>query len=85
MDEDVLVMKILAFQVHQRYDDTPLGPKSRRAQYGNSQRSGKDGKSKRSGENGKRERSHWGNKVDPVVEESNGFEASDYYHIIYQC
>ncbi len=42
-------------------------------------------KSKRGGENRKGERGHWGNKVDPVIEKSSGSEASDYYHIIYQC
>ncbi len=74
--------------MYQRYDVSPLGPKSGRAHYGNSQRSGKNGKGKRGGENGKGERSargHWGNKVDPVVEECSGFEASNYYHIIYKC
>ncbi len=28
--------------------------------------------------------SYWGNKVDPMIENSNGFEVSDYYHIIYK-
>ncbi len=89
MDEDVPITslepapKIRASQVHQCHDVAPLGPKSGRAQYGNSQRGGEDGKSKRGGENGKSERGHRGTKVDPLVEESSGFEASDYYHIIY--
>ncbi len=94
LDEDVPVMslepapKIQASQVHQRHDVAPFDPKSRRAQYGNSQRGGEDGKGKRSGENGKGERGgggHRRNKVDLVVEESSDSEANDYYHIIYNC
>ncbi len=69
--------------MHQHHDVLPLGPKSGRAQYENSQRGGEDGKGKRGGENGKGERGHRGNKVDTAVEESNGPKASDYYHIIY--
>ncbi len=90
MDKDVLVMsleptpKIRAFQVYQRHDVAPFSPKSGRAQYGNSQRGGEDGKGKRGRENEKGERGHRRNKVDLVVEESSGFKASDYYHIIYQ-
>ncbi len=88
MDEDVPLEpapKIRASQVHECHDIAPLNPKSGRAQYENSQRGGEDGKGKRGGENRKGERGHRGNKVDPVVEESSGSEASDYYHIIYQC
>ncbi len=88
LDEDVQLEpapKIRAFQMHERHDVTPLGPKSGRAQYGNSQRGREDRKGKRGGENGKGERGHGGNKVGPVVEKSSGSEASDYYHIIYQC
>ncbi len=82
------IPKIQAFQVHQRHNVALFSPKSGRAQYGNSQRDGENGKSKRNRENGKGERgggSHRGNKVDLVVEESSGSEASDYYHIIYNC
>ncbi len=88
MDEDVPLEpapKIQVSQMHERHDVASLGPKSGRAQYGNSQRGGEDGKGKKGGENGKGERGHRGNKVDPVVEKSSGSEASDYYHIIYQC
>ncbi len=86
LDEDVPLEpapKIQASQVHERHDVAPLSPKSGRAQYGNSQRGGEDRKGKKGGENKKGERDHWGNKVDLVVEESSGSEASDYYHIIY--
>ncbi len=94
LDEDIPITslepapKIRASQVHQRHDVTPLGPRSKRAQYGNGQRDGEDGKGKRGGENrkGKRGRGgYWRNKVDPLVEESSGSEASNYYHIIYRC
>ncbi len=86
LDEDVPLEptpKIQASQVHERHDVTPLGPKNRRAQYGNSQKGGEDGKGTKGGENGRGERDHRGNKVDPMIEESSGSEASDYYHIIY--
>ncbi len=69
--------------MHEYHDVVPLGPKSRRVQYGNNQRGEEDGKSKRGKENRKGEKGHWGNKVDLVVEESSGSEASDYYYIIY--
>ncbi len=94
LDEDVpvtsleLAPKIRASQMHQRHDVAPFGPRSRRAQYRNGQRDGKDRKGKRGKENRKDERggeSHRGNKVDSVVEESSGSEASNYYHIIYRC
>lgn len=93
LDENVLVLllglvpKIQNFQVYKRYDIAPLSPKSKRAQYGESQRDRKNGKNKRDGENGrseKGERSHCENKINPVVGESRGFEASIYYHIIYR-
>ncbi len=71
--------------MHQYHDVTFLGPKSGRAQYGNSQKGEEDEKGKRGRENGKSERGYWGNKVDPVVEKSSGSETSDYYHIIYLC
>ncbi len=91
MDEDVPVLslvpmpKIRTFQVHQYYDVIPLGSKSGRAQYGNSQRGGENEKGKRGGENGKGEKGHRRNKLDLLVEENSGSEISDYYHIIYQC
>ena len=72
--------------MYQRYNIALFGSKSERAQYGNGQKGKEDGKNKRDGENGKDERGggdHQGNKVDPMVEKSSGFEASDYYHIIY--
>ncbi len=72
--------------MHYRYDVASLGPKSRRAQYGNSQRDREDGKGKKVGRNGKYEkggRGHRENKVDTVIEENSSSEASDYYHIIY--
>lgn len=54
-----------------------------------SQRSNReDGKSRRDGENvidEKDGRSHWGNKIDPVVEKNSGSETNVYYHIIYYC
>ncbi len=62
LDEDVPITslepapKIRTSQVHQRHDVASLGPKSRRAQYGNSQRGGEDGKGKRSRENRKGEK-----------------------------
>ncbi len=75
--------------MHQHYDVAPLGPKSGRAQYGKSQRGREDGKGKRGGEDGKDERGgggHRGNKVNLVVGENSGSEASSvYHHIIYGC
>ena len=67
------------------HDVAPLGPKSGRAQYGESQRSGEDEKDKRDRENGRGERDgggHRGNKVNLVVGESSGSKASIYHHII---
>ncbi len=64
LDEDVLVTslelmsKIRVSQVHQCYDIASLDSKSRRAQYGNSQRGREDGKGKRGRENGKGKRGH---------------------------
>ncbi len=61
LDEDVPLEpapKIRVFQVHEHHDIASLGPKSRRAQYGNSQTGGKDMKGKRDRENGKDERGH---------------------------
>ena len=66
----------------------PFGLKNGRAQYGESQRGRKNGKDKRGGKNRKGKRSeggYCGNKVNPIVGESNGSEASVYYHIIYRC
>ncbi len=74
--------------MHQCYDIASLGPKSRRAQYENSQRDREDGKVMGGGENRMGERGgggHQENKVDPMVEKSSDSEASDYYHIIYKC
>lgn len=94
LDEDVLVTslklapKTRDSQVYKRHDVAPLGPKSGRAQYGEGQRGGEDGKDKRGGENGRGERGgggHRGNKVNPMVGESSGSEASVYHHIIYRC
>lgn len=65
---------------------TPLGPKSRRAQYGEGQRGGKDRKNKRNGKNGRREKSrgdYCGNKVNPMVRESSSSETSVHHHKIY--
>ena len=71
--------KIQASQVHHLYNITPLHLKSSRTQYGNIQMGGEDRK-------GQRDRGgYWGIKVDLVVEKSSGPEASNYYHIIYQC
>ncbi len=74
--------------MHQRYMVAPFSPRSWRAQYENGQMGRKDGKGKRGKKNGKGERGggdYQGNKVDLVVEESSGFEISDYHHIIYRC
>ena len=74
--------------MYKRHDIAPLDPRSGRAQYGEGQRGGEDGKDKRGGENGRGEMGgggHCGNKVNPMVEESSGSEASIYHHIIYQC
>ncbi len=59
MDEDVsleLAPKIRASQVHESHDIAPLGLKSGRTQYGNSQKGEENGKGKRGGENEKGER-----------------------------
>ncbi len=59
LDENVPVMslelvpKIQASQVHQCHDVVSLGPKSKRAQYANSQKGGEDRKGKRGRENRK--------------------------------
>ena len=74
--------------MYKRHDIVPLGPKSGRAQHGEAQGSGEDGKDKRGGENRRGERSgggHRGNKVNPIIREISGSEASVYHHIIYQC
>ena len=93
LDKDVLVTSLKLVpktqdsQVYKRHDVAPLGPKSGRAQYGEGQRGGEDGKDKRGGENGRGERGgggHRRNKVNPMVGESSGFEASVYHHIIYR-
>ncbi len=92
LDEDVSVMslkpvpKIQVSQVHQRHDVAPFSLKSERAQYGNGQKDRKKGKDERSRENRQDKRGgrgYWGNKIKLVVEESSGFEASNYYHMIY--
>ena len=94
LNEDVLVilLELVAktgdFQVYKYHDVAPLGCKSGRAQYEEGQKGGEDEKDKKDGENGKSERGggrYRGNKVNPIVKESSGSEASVYYHIIYQC
>ena len=94
LDKDVLVMSLKLVpktwdsQVYKRHDVAPLGPKSGRAQYEEGQRDGEDGKDKRGGENERGEMGrggHRGNKVNPIVEESSGSEASVYHHIINRC
>ena len=70
------------------YDVTFLGPKNRRAQYRERQKSEEERKDKRGKENRKGEKSgggHRGNKINPMVKKSSNFEASVYYHIIYWC
>lgn len=94
LDEDILVTslklapKTKNSQGYKYYDVTPLGFKSGRLQYGKGQRGREDRKDKRSGENEGSERgrgSHWQNKVNPMVREISGAEASAYHHIIDQC
>ncbi len=77
--------KIQVSYVHNYHDITLFGSKSGKAQYENSQKSGEDGKDRRGRENRKDKRDHQENKVDLLIEESSNFEASKYYHIIYQC
>ncbi len=80
--------KIKALQVHQHYDVAPLGSRSERVQYRSGSSDGEDGKGKKGGKNQKGERGrgdYQRNKIDPIVEESSGFEVSNYYHIIYWC
>ena len=74
--------------MNKSHDIAPFGPKSGRAQYGESQKGGEDGKDKRGRENGRGERGgrgYYGNKVNPMVGENSGSEASVYHHIIYRC
>ena len=74
--------------MYKRHDVAPFSPKSGRAQYREGQRGREDGKDKRGGENGRDERGgggHCGNKVNSMVGESSGSEASVYHHIIYRC
>ena len=94
LDEDVLVTslklapKTRDCQVYKHHNVAPLGHKGWRAQYGEDQRGGEDGKDKRGGENRRYERAgggYCGNKVNLMVGESSGSEASVYHHIIYRC
>ena len=91
LNEDVLVtllelvLEIRDSQVYKRHDITPLGPRSGRTQYGEGLKGGEDGKDKRGRENRRGERgggAHCGNKVNPIVGESSGPQASFYHHII---
>ena len=75
-------------QVYQRHNVATLSAKSERTQYEKGQQSRENGKSKRCGEDGEGERSresHWRNKVNLVVRENSGSEASIYHHIIFKC
>ena len=83
-----LVLKTQDSQVYKCHDVALLGLKSGRAQYEEGKRGRKNEKDKRDRENerGKRgEEGHCRNKVNLMVEKSSDFEASVYYHIIYQC
>ena len=93
LDKNILVTllelapKTQDSQVYKCHNVAPLGPKSRKALYGEGQRGEEDKKDKRGRENGKDERvgrGHHRNKVNPMVGESSGSEASVYHHIIYQ-
>lgn len=82
-----LAPKTQDFQGNKCYDIAPLGSKSERVQYREDQRGREDGKDKRGRENEGYERGgggHWGKKVNPLIGETSGFEASIYYHIINQ-
>lgn len=83
LDKDV---KILDSQVHQHHDIATFDLKSKRAQYKNNQRNREDKKNNRNRENRKGKKSRKGyqrNKLDSVIEESDGLKASDYYYRIY--
>ena len=91
-DEDISVTalerapKTQDSQVYKCHNIAPLSLKNGRAQYWEGSRDKEDGRDKRGRENrkGKRDRGgHRGNKVNPVVGKSNGFETSVYHHIIY--
>ena len=72
--------------MYKYHDIISFSPKSRRAEYREGQKGRDDGKDKRGEENGRGERgrkSHCRNKVNLVVEESNGSKVSVYHHIIY--
>ena len=74
--------------MHQCHDVATLGAKSGRAQYEKGQQDRKDGKDKKGRKDGKGEKSresYWGNKVNSVVKENCGSEASVYHYIIYKC
>lgn len=71
--------------MYKRHDGAPFSPKSRRTNYGERQMGGENEKDKRVGENRRVERGkkeYRGNKVNPMVGESSGFQASVYYHMI---
>lgn len=74
-----LMSRIQDFIIYQHHDVITFSPKSRRAQYRKGQRDRENRKGERGGED------HQRNKVDLVVGESSGSEASVYYHIIYLC
>ena len=74
--------------MYKRHDIAPLGPKNRKAQYKEGQKSGEDGKDKKGRENERverGERDHYGNKINLVVEKSSNSETSVYHHLIYRC
>ena len=94
MDKDVLVTslklapKTQNSQIYKHHNIAPFGPKSEKAQYGESQKGGENRKDKGDGENGRVERSGRGyceNKINLIVGKSSGSKASVYHHIIYQC
>ena len=81
-------LQIHDFQIHQRHNIANLGAKSGKTQYGKSQQSREDGKGKKGGEDGEGKRcreNHRENKINLVVKDNSGFEASMYHHIIYKC
>ena len=94
LDKDIsvillgLVPEIQNSQGYKCHDVPPLGAKSEKTQDGEGKKDREDRKNKRNRENRKGERGgrgHCGNKINPVVGESSGSEASIYYHIIYRC
>ena len=94
LDKDVLVIllelapKTQDSQVYKRHNIASFSLKSGRTQYKEGQKGRKNGKDKKDRKNGKDEKGggdHYGNKVNPLVGKSSGFEASVYHHIIFQC